>query len=174
MKILPRTKTPELSLETVERGRFTLSGRKPRQFTLLVFYRGLHCGKCRAQLQELEEYVDRLEQRGVELVAISMDGRERAERSVREWELDKVTVAYGLPAEEALAWGLFLSRSIKDKEPALFSEPGIFIVTPERTLQASSVQTMPRARPTASLLFEALDEMVDDSDPARGEATLEG
>ena len=42
MKILPRTKVPALSFETVGHGTWNLAEQSPSSFTLLVFYRGRH------------------------------------------------------------------------------------------------------------------------------------
>lgn len=42
-KLLPRTKVPALSVRTVSGQAWTLAERKPERFTLVVFYRGLHC-----------------------------------------------------------------------------------------------------------------------------------
>lgn len=42
MKPLPGAKAPELSAKTTSGGRWTLSERKPRSFTLIVAYRGHH------------------------------------------------------------------------------------------------------------------------------------
>ena len=42
MKVIPRTKTPDLVIETVAHDTFDLASRQPRSFTLLVFYRGHH------------------------------------------------------------------------------------------------------------------------------------
>ena len=42
MKVLPRTKVPALSFETVGHGTWNLAERSPSSFTLLVFYRGRH------------------------------------------------------------------------------------------------------------------------------------
>lgn len=42
MKIVPRTETPDLVVETVGGSTWRLSSQRPEQFTLLVFYRGHH------------------------------------------------------------------------------------------------------------------------------------
>jgi len=42
MKIIPRTQVPELAVETVGGGRWELASQEPKQFTLLLFYRGHH------------------------------------------------------------------------------------------------------------------------------------
>ena len=57
------------------------------------------------------------------------------------------------------------------EEPALFSEPGLFMVTPEQTLYYGSVQTMPFVRPHFSELVGALDFAIKNNYPARGEYT---
>ena len=48
-------------------------------------------------------------------------------------------VGYGLPLKDARAWGLYISTSRGKtsagiEEPALFSEPGLFLVRPDSTL----------------------------------------
>ena len=42
MTLLPRTKTPDLVLQTVHHGTWDLAEQKPKHFTLVVFYRGHH------------------------------------------------------------------------------------------------------------------------------------
>ena len=42
MTVLPRTQTPELTVETVAHGSLKLSEQQPEHFTLLAFYRGIH------------------------------------------------------------------------------------------------------------------------------------
>ena len=73
-------------------------------------------------------------------------------------------------------WGLYISTSrgktsIGIEEPALFSEPGLFMVSPEQALYYGSVQTMPFVRPHFSELVAALDIVIERNYPARGEFT---
>lgn len=112
--------------------------------------------------------------RGVNVVAISSDDEERAERAKREWELPVMRVGYGLPLKDARAWGLYISTSRGKtsagiEEPALFSEPGLFLVRPDNTLYYGSWQTMPFARPHFSEMLAAVDFALDKNYPARGE-----
>lgn len=79
-------------------------------------------------------------------------------------------VAYGLSIDQARAWGLYVSAGIKDGEPALFAEPGLFLVRPDGTLYAGSIQTMPFARPHFAEVLQAIDFVVKNDYPARGEA----
>lgn len=50
-------------------------------YTLLMFYRGLHCPLCRAQLEELQRKLPEFEKCGVDVVAASADDQGRAERA---------------------------------------------------------------------------------------------
>jgi hypothetical protein len=56
-------------------------------------------------------------------------------------------------------------------EPALFSEPGVFLVRPDGTLYYGAVQTAPFARPNFNDLLGALDFVIANNYPARGEFT---
>lgn len=79
-------------------------------------------------------------------------------------------MGFGLSIETARAWGLFVSRGLNENEPAQFVEPGLFVVRPDGTLYASSLQTMPFARPHTETLLKSLDWIVANDYPARGEA----
>lgn len=170
MKILPRTQTPDLTVETVDRGPWKLSEQKPQNFTLLIVYRGHHCPLCKRQLQEYDRFAGDFAKLGVELFAVSSNDRELAERAVREWEIENLSVGYGLSLEEAKDWGMFVSSAAKDTEPAQFTEPGLFIIRPDRTLYASSIQTMPFSRAAARQLLGTLEFVIEKDYPARGEA----
>ena len=53
----------------------------PEKYTLIVFYRGLHCPVCKKQLESLKDKLDEFIDRGVNVIAISMDTEKRAEES---------------------------------------------------------------------------------------------
>lgn len=172
--VLPRTKAPELSVPTVGGGHWKLSDSHPQNFTLVVFYRGRHCPICRNQLLDLQKKLPEFDKRGVKVVAISSDTEERAEATVKDWELDKLTLGYGLDLETARTWGLYVSSgrgktSIGVEEPQLFSEPGLFLVRPDNTIYFASVQTMPFARPHFAEVLGAIDMVLANDYPARGE-----
>ena len=170
MSIKPRTTVPALDLPLVGGGRFDLTVRGPRAFTMIVAYRGLHCPICKAYLRDLDRKLTEFEAIGVTAVAISTDTAERAEQAKADWGVAHVPIAYGLTIEEARAWGLYISAGIKDGEPALFAEPGLFLIRPDRTLYAASIQTMPFARPSLSDVLAGLKFVAEKNYPARGEA----
>ncbi|MFZ5835757.1 MAG: peroxiredoxin-like family protein [Pseudomonadota bacterium] len=170
MTIRPRELAPDLNLPTAGGDSFVLSAQKPDSFTMLVVYRGLHCPICKNYLADLNQRADEFAALGVIPAAVSSDTAERATEAKNHWELDRLTVAYGMSIAEGREWGLSVSRAISDKEPAEFLEPGIFLIRPDRTLYAASVQTMPFARPSFADIAGAIKFVTGKNYPARGEA----
>lgn len=175
--LIPRQKTPDLSAPLVGGGQFDLATDGSERGLVLCFYRGLHCPICATYLRELERLTPEFAQRGVKTLAISSDGEERAQAMAEKIKAQELRFAYGLSLKEAREnWGLYISTSrgltsINIEEPALFSEPGLFMITPEQTLYYASVQTMPFVRPHFSELLAALDFAIEKNYPARGEYT---
>ena len=170
MTIKPGTAVPSLTLPLVGGGRFSLDASQARTFSMLVVYRGRHCPICKAYLTDLEHKLDAFAEHGVEVVAISTDSQEAAEATSREWAIERTPIAHGLGIDEARAWGLFVSSAIKAGEPALFAEPGLFLVRPDRTLYCASIQTMPFARPAFADVLKAVAFVTENDYPPRGDA----
>ncbi len=172
--LFPRRPVPTLSVPLAGGGVFDLSLERPDQFTLLVFYRGLHCPICKRQLNDLQAKLPEFAERGVGTIAISSDSKDRAEKAKADWGIADLRLGYGLDLNAARAWGLYVSAgrgktSAGVEEPALFSEPAIYLVRPNGTLYFGSVQTMPFARPQFADLLSAIDFVVAKDYPARGE-----
>ncbi len=53
------------------------------QWQMIVVYRGKHCPVSRNYLASLQQVMGELDELGVEVIAVSSDGRERAESFVR-------------------------------------------------------------------------------------------
>jgi peroxiredoxin len=172
--LVPRQPVPPLSVPLVGGGRFDIATEQAERFMLVLFYRGLHCPICRTYLGDLEAKLPEFAKRGVSVVAVSSDVAERAERSKQEWKLPNLRLGYGLPLDIARSWGLYISTSrgmtsAGVEEPPLFSEPGLFLIRPDRTLYFGNVQTMPFARPHFADVLNAIDFVVAKDYPARGE-----
>lgn len=172
--LMPRQKTPDLNVPTLTGDAFDLSRETSQRGTVICFYRGLHCPICATYLKEFAARDSEFAERGVRTIAISSDSRERAEGMADAIGNPDLRIGYDLPLQVARDWGLYLSTgrgktSIGIEEPDLFSEPGLFMVTPEQTLYYGSVQTMPFVRPHFSELVKALDFAIAKSYPARGE-----
>jgi len=175
MPIKPRQPVPALEFDTVGGARWSLAEQKPQQFTMVVFYRGLHCPQCRRYTSELNGMIGEFDKRGVSSVVTSTDGAERAAEAKEKWGLPNLTVGYGVSIDEAREWGLYVSTSrgmtsAGIEEPPLFAEPGLFLVKPDGTLYWSNISTMPFARPHFPEIAQAIDFVVSKSYPARGEA----
>lgn len=170
MDLKPQKPVPELNVPRVNGQPWHLREQRPKHFTLIVFYRGLHCPICKGYLQDLQNRLDDFRAKGVEPIAISSDTQERAQQTAQDWDIEALPLGYSLSLESAREWGLFISAGIKPEEPTLFSEPGLFLVRPDATLYAASIQTMPFARPSFKELAAALDFVIEQDYPARGEA----
>lgn len=68
------------------------------------------------------------------MIAVSGETRERTTTLAQEWKLERLPLAYGLTEEQMRAWGLFVSRGLDDHEPALFNEPGLFLISTDHTV----------------------------------------
>jgi peroxiredoxin len=174
--LIPRQPVPPLDVATLDGTRFVLGVSSAPKFDMIVFYRGLHCPVCAKYLTELERLVPEFEQRGVRPIAISSDGEERAHEMAKKINRQRLSMGYGLPLASARQWGLTISTScgktsIGIEEPAMFSEPGLFLVRPDGTLYWGSTQTMPFARPHFDDILGALDWAFKNDYLARGEYT---
>lgn len=172
--LMPRQKTPDLKLPLLSGETFDLSAEETTLGTVICFYRGLHCPLCATYLKELDRLTPDFAERGVSTVALSTDGQERTQAMADKIEAQSLRLAYDLPLALARDWGLYISTSrgkssIGIEEPALFAEPGLFLVTPQQTLYYMSVQTMPFVRPHFKELLGAVDGAIKSGYPARGE-----
>lgn len=170
MTVKPRLPAPELSVPIAGGGTWSLTSESPKAFTMIVFYRGLHCPVCKGYLADLERKLDRFTEQGISVVAISMDNEMCAADAKKAWGLDRLTVGYGLSIEKAREWGLYISKSIKDDEPATFSEPGLFLIDPDACLYYIAVNSMPFGRPAFGNMLTAIEFVRQRNYPARGEA----
>ena len=174
--LIPRQKVPALEVPTLGHGRFSLAAETPERGTVVCFYRGLHCPICAGYIKDLEKRAGEFAERGYGTIAISSDGEDRARQFADKVGADRLRMGYGLPLATAREWGLYISTgrgttSAGVEEPALFPEPGLFVVNPDGTLYCGSVQTMPFARPSFAELLGALDFVIAKDYPARGEFT---
>lgn len=169
-KLIPTQSVPDFTVPMTDSGQFQLSQRLGDNFTLLLFYRGLHCPICKMQLRELQRKISDFAERGIDVVAISMDSEKRAKKSAEEWGIDDLMLGYGLSEHDARALGLYISASRPDSpEPDIFSEPALFLVRPDQTLYFASVQSMPFTRPPLDQLLQGVDYALEHDYPARGE-----
>jgi peroxiredoxin len=169
----PRQSVPALEVDTLN-GAWSLADQSPENFTMVVFYRGLHCPICSKYIGELDKLTADFGEIGVSILALSSDTRERAEQTRQDWDLKNLDIGYAVSVEQAQAWGLHRSAgrgltSIGIEETAEFSEPGLFIIRNDNTLYWSQISTMPFARPHFREVIGALKFAMEKDYPARGE-----
>lgn len=174
MTLKPTQPAPALSLPLTSGGStddLALGTGADGRFTLVVFFRGLHCPICRKQLSEIDRRLGDLRDAGIgRIVAVSMETPERSAELVDQWHLGELPVAHGLTEASAREWGLFVSTAIKDGEAPMFNEPGVFVLDNDGTVFWSNVSSMPFGRPALDEVIGGLQFAQKVDYPARGAA----
>lgn len=165
-----RAHAPPLSFSLVDGGVWSLAEQSPDSFSVVVFYRGVHCPLCNTYLSEFDARLNDFQAAGANVVAVSADDAERAKRAKTEWMLERLPIGYGLRTDDARQWGLFISRSIREGEPREFFEPGLFLVKPDGTLFYGAITSAPWGRPPVEHVLFGIKAAVRRGTPARGEA----
>lgn len=165
---LPGQPAPDLTLDLIIGAKWALEEQSPDAFTMIVFYRGLHCPICKTYLTCLRELYDDFLSKGVEIINVSMDTPEKATKTHEEWGLDPIPMGHSLSEAQARKWGLYLSEKRGDAEPDLFAEPGLFLVKPDGTLYLAEMSSAPFIRPDLDLLLSRIDVIREKDYPPRG------
>ena len=166
----PGQEVPELIVETTKGMKWDLRDNEPENFTMLIFYRGIHCPVCKKYLEELNTKIEDFRDKGVNVICLSSNTKELAQKTVEEWDIENLNIGYDFSPEEGRKWGLFVSKGIKDSEPDVFLEPALFLIKPDNTLYSASIQSMPFARPKFDELLKSIGFVLKEDYPARGEA----
>ena len=170
MTVIPRQLAPPLEVRLLDGSTFRLADARPATFDMIVAYRGLHCSICKTYLGELEAKLPEFSRRGVDVIALSMDSHDRAQRAKIEWGLNDLRIGCELSIVNARQWELFVSHAIREGEPPEFSEPGLFLIKPDRTLFYASRGSAPWGRPPFEQILRGIDTASERKTPARGEA----
>jgi peroxiredoxin len=167
--IRPKQQAPELNFKLIGGGTWNLAKQNPEKFTMVVFYRGLHCPVCKSYTEELQKMKPKYQELGVNITTVSMDTEARARTSKKEWDVADIPMGYNLTEEQAKAWNLYLSKGIKDSEPSLFSEPGLFLIRPNNEVYYVAINSEPFGRPHLRSFVKSLDFVITKDYPSRGE-----
>jgi peroxiredoxin len=164
----PKIEVPLVSGETLAIGEGTPAS---DQWRLVVIYRGKHCPICMRYLKQLEGLKGDFEAAGLEVVAISGDGLEKASTVVSDNELS-IPVGYNLSIDQMQSLGLYISdpRSPKETDQP-FPEPGLFVVRPDNTLQIIDISNAPFARPDLTGILNGVKFIRQNDYPVRGTHT---
>jgi peroxiredoxin len=170
-KLLPGLVTPPLEGQGADGHRWTLGQSAHYRFTLLIFYRGAFCSICRNYLQDYDRHADAFAARGVDLVFISADNAQQADAAITGWQLEKLRVCHGLSVGQMEQWGAFMSAGDSAlKQPAVFSEPALFLIRADGILAYQALNSAPFARPHSQDIIGMLDFMEEKKEayPQRG------
>ncbi len=168
IRLVPGNIVPALTIDTLSGSDWNLANQTPRNYTMVVFYRGLHCPLCAEYLKQLSSKLSQLHGLGIEVIAISGDTREKAANSAETWGLKDLTVGYGLTREAMRQWGLYVSKGAFESEPTYFNEPGLFLVQPDGTLFFASANNAPYGRTDLDALLEGMEFVLNHNYPMRG------
>jgi hypothetical protein len=122
---------------------------------------------CKNYLEKANTLVDQFRENGVSLVAISMDDHQRAQKATAECRVSNLEILYGLDVKLAEKWGLLLTIAIRQGEPEISSEPGLFWILLDQSLYLIEVSNMPFARPDLKILVDK-SVALNNGYPARG------
>lgn len=136
---------------------------------MIDVYRGLHCPRCRRHLEALDSARAEFDAVGMDVIGISTDPAERAAQAKAEWNIAGLRIGFALPIETARALCLFISRSIRERETDVFTEPGVFFVRPDLTLYGAVINSFPFARPAVADLLEIGRIVRERGYPPRGD-----
>ncbi|MEM8848730.1 MAG: peroxiredoxin-like family protein [Pseudomonadota bacterium] len=164
---------PALRFPLVTGETFDLADETPEHFTLVIFYRGVHCPLCRKQIEtDVAPNLGKLAEIGLGIVAVSMDEEARVRKQQDDgWAFGDLRVGYALPEETARAWGLYISTArAGSTEPDRFAEPGMSLIRPDGRVFAHWQQSVPFARPRIEDLIPGLEFVIGNGYPPRGTA----
>ena len=166
--IIPGKKAPSLNIETISGNTWSLDKQLNKSKCMIVFYRGLHCPVCSVFLKQIESQLLEYKKSNTEVIAVSMDNKEKALKVKSDWSIKNLNIAYGLSEENARNWGLYISKSIKEAESDLFCEPGLFIIKEDGTVYLANTSNMPWARPDLTDFPAKLIFAEENNYPVRG------
>ncbi|QUS37031.1 redoxin domain-containing protein [Falsirhodobacter algicola] len=167
---MPDSAAPAIDARTADGAAFELPVAPEGSLSLVFFYRGIHCPKCKDQIEELARREEELRAAGLIVSAVSMDDDERFARQQKEWDLGALKIGHAQTEESARAWGLYISDKAKDAEPTRFAEPAIYVLKPDNRIYALFVQNTPFARPQIDDLIQGLGFVMKNDYPVRGTA----
>ncbi|MGJ7462458.1 peroxiredoxin-like family protein [Halomonas sp. MA07-2] len=159
---------PDFFLQTVG-GEALVPGRPPPgKWRMLVIYRGLHCPICKKYLSQVNGMNPDFEKMNVEVIAVSTDPEEKAEKFASELGLN-FKVAYGLSTDQAWDLGLYISTPLDEAETdQSFAEPGLFFLRPDGRLHFAEISSAPFCRPDLETIKKGIGIIQEKDYPPRG------
>jgi len=166
-KLLGGSIFPSFDVPRFGGGRIRIGGKRKR-WTLLIVYRGKHCGRCKTYLNKFETSYTDWERAGFDVACISADPLKKLTDDVENfgWTFD---MGYGLQENDMRRMGLYVSDPLSSHETdQRFAEPGVFCIRPDGTAQIIAISNGPAARPDLDELLGGMIFTIENDRPARG------
>ena len=160
---------PDISVKTLGGDSVTLGAPQDgHDWKLVVVYRGLHCPICKKYVSQLDGIVEKFNDIGVDVVAVSADPEEKAKAFVEETGVT-LPVGYGLSLSEMEQLGTYISdpRSPQETDRP-FAEPAHFVINGSGKVQILDVSNAPFARPDLDMLLSGVKFVREKDYPVRG------
>lgn len=138
------------------------------RWTLLIVYRGKHCGRCKKYLNVLESMQEQWDAAGFDIIAVSADSIEKAKDDVKEfgWTFP---IAAQMQEADMRKLGLYISDPLSpDETDKRFAEPAVFCLRPDTSVQIAAISNGPSARPDLAELLDGMIFTINHEKPARG------
>lgn len=161
---------PELTFPKLGGGSLSIGGKR-ENWTLFIVYRGKHCGRCKKYFAILEKMQNDWRTAGFDIVTVSADPEEKAKADVAEfgWSFD---VGYDLSEAQMQELNVYISDPLTpDETDRRFSEPAVFCIRPDGTIQIAAISNGPAARPDLAELLDGMIFTIEHDKPARGQVT---
>ena len=160
---------PQQQVDLLGGGTLTLG--QPRgghDWQMVVVYRGAHCPICKKYLAQLDGMTADFTALGVDVVAVSGDPEDKAQRMAEEADVG-LAIGYGLSVAQMRALGLYVSAPRSPQETDRpFPEPGLFVINGQGAVQIVDVSNAPFARPDLAMVLNGLRFIRDKDYPVRG------
>jgi len=158
---------PALAVTLTSGQKITVGGVSDR-WHLLVVYRGKHCGRCKKYLNILEDMQTQWHEAGFDITTVSADSLTKAKEDITEfgWTFK---VGHNLSEPDMRRLGVYISEPLTpDEADGRFSEPAVFCLRPDGTVQIAALSNGPSARPDLAELLDGMIFTINNDKPARG------
>lgn len=166
-KPVPGSILPPMEFPKLGGGTLSVGGAR-ENWTLLVVYRGKHCGRCKPYLNKLETLLDGWREGGFDVAVVSADPEAKARADQREygWSFD---LGHDLSAAQMETLGVYVSTPLSpDETDRPFAEPGTYVLRPDGSLVLVAISNGPSARPDLDQLLDGMIFTKVNDRPPRG------
>lgn len=163
---------PKTDVAQLGGGVLTLGApRGSHDWQMVVVYRGVHCPICKSYLAGLEALEAEFNALGVDVVAVSGDPQEKAQRFADEAGIS-LALGYDLSVAQMQDLGLYISSPRSEKETDRpFAEPAVFVINGEGAMQIIDVTNAPFVRPDLQRIANGIKFIRANDYPVRGTFT---